>query len=80
MAAPGLHHTQDVSDLRGLRRECANKRWEYQIARQVYAEATRLAVADRSALERELREALVAYYRAHGALHSALRGGSHRLH
>lgn len=69
-----------MSGFRGLQRECALKRWEYQIARQVYAEVTRLAVADRSALERELREALVAYYKAHGALHSALRGEVHRLH
>lgn len=69
-----------MTELRGLQRECAHKRWEYQIARQVYAEVTRLAVADRSALERELREALVAYYTAHGALHSALRGERrHRL-
>lgn len=59
--------------LRDLRRDCAHKRWEYQIARQVYAEATRLAVQDRSALEHELKEALVAYYTAHGALHAALR-------
>ena len=63
-----------MTALRFLQRECAYKRWEYQIARQVYAEATRLAVADRTALELELREALVAYYAAHGALHSALHG------
>ena len=62
--------------LRELQRECAHKRWEYQIARQVYVEVTRLAVEDRSALEHELRQALIAYYRAHGALHSALRARS----
>ncbi|MGH2376915.1 MAG: hypothetical protein ACRDGT_00375 [Candidatus Limnocylindria bacterium] len=69
-----------MAELRTLQRECAHKRWEYQIARQVYDEVTRLAVADRTALERELKEALVAYYAAHGALHSALRGSSDRLH
>ena len=80
LAASGLHHTWDVTELRGLQRECALKRWEYQIARQVYVEVTRLAVADKTALELELREALVAYYAAHGALHSALRGErQHRL-
>lgn len=69
-----------MTALRVLQRECAHKRWEYQIARQVYAEVTRLAVADKSALERELREALVAYYTAHGALHSALHKEVDRLH
>lgn len=68
-----------MSPLRVLQRECAHKRWEYQIARQVYAEVTRLAVADRTALELELREALLAYYTAHGALHAALRGERHLL-
>jgi hypothetical protein len=64
-----------MAALRELRRDCAQKRWEYQIARQVYAEVSRLSVPDTSAVERELKEALVAYYSAHGALHSALRGG-----
>lgn len=72
----------DVTPLRALRRDCAHKRWEYQHARQVYSEATRLAVHDRSALEHELREALLAYYSAHGALHAALRASDRaaRLH
>ncbi len=68
-----------MTALRILQRECAYKRWEYQIARQVYAEATRLAVADRTALELELKEAIVAYYIAHGALHSAMHGDIRRL-
>jgi hypothetical protein len=59
--------------LRQLQRDCAQKRAEYLIARQVYSEATRLAVADRSALERELQEAMLGYYAAHGALHETLR-------
>jgi len=59
--------------LRQLQKDCAQKRAEYQIARQVYSEATRLAVADRTALERELQEALLGYYSAHGALHETLR-------
>lgn len=58
-----------------LRRDCARKRSEYLIARQVYVEVTRLSVRDRTALEDELKAAMVAYYSAHGALHSALRGG-----
>lgn len=62
-----------MAALRALQRDCAHKRWEYQLARQVYAEVTRLAVSDRRALERELKEALLAYYAAHGALHAALR-------
>lgn len=72
----------DVMPLRAIRRDCAHKRWEYQLARQVYAEATRLAVNDRSALEHELKQALLAYYSAHGALHAALRvrGRGARLH
>lgn len=64
--------------LRQLQRDCAQKRAEYLIARQVYAEATRLAVADRSALERELQEAMLGYYAAHGALHETLRRHSPR--
>lgn len=59
--------------LRELQRDCAHKRWEYLLARLVYSEVTRLAVQDRSALEGELRDALVAYYTAHGALHTKLR-------
>lgn len=69
--------------LRALRRECAHRRWEYQIARQVYYEVSRLAVPDTRAVEQELKQAMVAYYSAHGALHSALRAlNSHsgRLH
>lgn len=63
--------------LKQIRRDCAHKRSEYLIARQVYSEVTRLAVADRSALERELRDALVDYYAAHGALHEMLRRRGH---
>lgn len=63
-----------MTALRALRRECADKRHEYVQARQVYAQVTRLAVADRTALEHELRNAMLAYYSAHGALHEALRG------
>lgn len=59
--------------LKRLQKDCAQKRAEYQIARQVYAEATRLAVADTSALERELQQAMLGYYAAHGALHETLR-------
>ncbi len=59
--------------LRQLQRDCAHKRSEYLIARQVYSEVTRLAVPDRTALEAELRDAMLAYYGAHGALHSLLR-------
>lgn len=59
--------------LRQLRRDCAHKRAEYLIARQIHAEVTRLAVPDRTALEVELRDALIAYYGAHGALHEMLR-------
>jgi hypothetical protein len=59
--------------LRKLQRDCAHKRSEYLIARQVYSEVTRLAVPDRSALEGELRDAMLAYYGAHGALHAVLR-------
>ncbi len=69
--------------LRQLQRECASKRTEYLIARQVYAEVTRLAVADRTALERELQQAMLEYYRVHGALHEQLRArgrSTPRLH
>jgi hypothetical protein len=62
-----------MTELQQLRRDCAHKRWEYQIARRVYAEVSRLSVPDTTAVQRELKEALVAYYRAHGALHSAMR-------
>jgi hypothetical protein len=62
-----------VTTLRQLQRACALKRSEYLIARQVYSEVTRLAVADRSALERELHDAILDYYSAHGALHEQLR-------
>lgn len=65
--------------LRELRRDCAYKRSEYLIARQVYSEVTRLAVADTSALERELRDAILDYYAAHGALHEKLRERGDRL-
>jgi hypothetical protein len=77
-----MHDVPKVTPLRAIRRDCAHKRWEYQLARQVYAEVTRLSVHDRSALERELKEALLAYYRAHGALHAALRAHADgaRLH
>lgn len=68
-----MHDVPTVSPLRAIRRDCAHKRWEYQLARQVYVEAGRLAVHDRRALEHELKEALLAYYSAHGALHAALR-------
>jgi len=43
------------------------------IARQVCSEATRLAAADRSALERELQEAMLGHYAAHGAPRETLR-------
>lgn len=69
--------------LKKLQKDCAQKRAEYQIARQVYSEATRLAVADTSALERELQQAMLGYYAAHGALHESLRlraGTKARLH
>lgn len=64
-----------VTELQLLRRDCAHKRWEYRIARQVFTQVSRLSVRDTSAVQRELKEALVAYYTAHGALHSALRSG-----
>lgn len=70
--APGFAFALGVR-LREPRRDCANKRTEYLIARQVYSEVTRLAVVDRSALERELRDAILDYYAAHGALHEKLR-------
>lgn len=65
--------------LRGLRLECATRRTEYRLARLVHTEVARLAVPDRTALERELREAMLSYYAAHGALHEALRR-RRRLH
>jgi hypothetical protein len=66
--------------LRELRRECAHKRAEYQIARQVRSTVALLAVRDLTALETELRDALLAYYSAHGALHEKLRAGGSREH
>lgn len=62
----------DVSD---LRRECAERRGVYHHAKTVYGEAVRLGLSawtDMTALRSELEEALVAYYAAHSALHSAL--------
>ena len=56
-----------------LRRECADKRAEYQQARQVHSAVSRLAAHDLTALEVELRDALLAFYIAHGALHAKLR-------
>jgi PHP family Zn ribbon phosphoesterase len=61
--------------LNELRRDCAAKRDLYQHAKTVYGEAVRLglsAYTDMTALRGELEEALVTYYAAHSALHSAL--------
>lgn len=61
--------------VKDLRRDCAEKRDAYHHAKAMYGEALRLGLAawtDLSALRGELEEALVAYYAAHGALHSAL--------
>ena len=58
-----------------LRQECAQKRDLYQHAKNVYGEAMRLGLAawtDMTALRGELEEALVTYYAAHSALHSAM--------
>jgi len=68
-----------------LRRECAEKRDLYQHAKNVYGAAVRLGLSariDLSALRGELEVALVSYYAAHSALHSALRprAGTGRLH
>jgi hypothetical protein len=62
-----------VRDLFSLRRDCAEKRFAYHHARQLYGEARKLQVADLTALRSELGEALMAYYTAHSALHSAMR-------
>lgn len=69
--------------LKQLQRECATKRSEYLIARQMYSEVTRLAVPDPTAIERELQQAMLEYYRAHGTLREQLRQrglGTTRLH
>jgi hypothetical protein len=58
--------------LKDLRRECAQKRWEYQHARQLHSAVVQLEIPDRNALEIELRSAMIAYYGAHGALHARL--------
>lgn len=58
-----------------LQQDCAEKRDIYQHAKTVYGEAVRLGLSawtDMTALRSELEEALVAYYAAHGALHSAM--------
>lgn len=58
-----------------LRRECAERRGVYHHAKTMYGEAVRRgfsAWTDMTALRSELEEALVAYYAAHSALHSAL--------
>lgn len=61
--------------VRDLQRSCAEKRDVYHHAKTVYGEAVRLGLAawtDMTALRGELQEALVAYYAAHSALHTAL--------
>ena len=58
-----------------LRQDCLEKRDLYQHAKTVYGEAMRLGLSawtDMTALRGELEEALVAYYAAHSALHSAM--------
>ena len=73
-------------DVRDLQRSCAEKRDLYHHAKTVYGEAVRLglsAFADMTALRSELEEALVAYYAAHSAFHTALArpaAGPARLH
>lgn len=63
--------------LRELQRACAQLRWDYQLAHQVRSAAIQLEVPDTTALEHEEREALIAYYAAHSALHSKLRERAH---
>ena len=58
-----------------LRQDCVEKRDLYQHAKNIYGEAVRLGLsawADMTALRGELEEALVAYYSAHSALHTAM--------
>lgn len=62
-------------DVRDLQRSCAEKRDVYQHAKAMYGEAVRLGLSawtDMTALRGELEEALVAYYAAHSAFHTAL--------
>jgi hypothetical protein len=61
-----------MQDLRTLRRDCAHKRTEYLHARELFAHVRPLAV-DPTALRNELAVAAIAYYRAHGEFHEALR-------
>lgn len=67
-----------------LRQDCVEKRDLYHHAKAVYSEAMRLGLSawtDMTALRGELEEALVAYYAAHSALHSAMsRPAPSRLH
>lgn len=61
--------------MKELRQDCVAKRDVYQHAKTVYGEAVRLGLSawtDMTALRSELEEALVAYYAAHGAMHSAM--------
>ena len=66
--------------LRELQRECAHRRAEYAQARQVLSTVALLEVRDRRALIGELRDAMLDYYRVHGALHGRLRQQRQRLH
>jgi len=67
--------------IKQLQKDCAMKRSEYQMARQVLTTVAHLPVRDRTALEAELRDAILAYYTAHGHLHARLKGrGESRLH
>ena len=66
--------------LRQLQRECARKRAEYAQATLVLSTVADLEVRDRRALVFELRDAMLEYYRIHGALHELLRQRRGRLH
>lgn len=60
-------------DLDGARRECVRKRSDYLHARDLYIHASLIPDVDASALRDELSAALLAYYAAHSALHTAMR-------
>ncbi len=63
-----------MTELQAMRRDCAEKRFAYQHAREIYGEALRLLLpSDLTALRDELSQALLDYYSAHGALHGVLR-------
>lgn len=77
-----------MARLRSLQRECHQRRSEYVHARQLYETALAIEIPDRTspgnplvtvdcfALHEELGHARLAYYAAHGALHTAIRAAS----